>query len=360
MLRNFLLPIASLGCLAFAVWTVVQSSRPVVAAAPVAPPARSEFGTTIAGAGLVEASSENVEVGSLRSGVVRDMFVRMGDRVKKGDPLFVLDDTVARAALKMKEAGLAAARARLERLQLQPRAEDVPPAQARVQEAEATLEDARNLYDLAKSVSDERAISAEEVTRRRNAVAVAEARLAEARAQLALLQAGAWKPDLAVSQADVALAESDVAAAKAELEWHTVRSPIDGQVLKRNLLAGEFAQAGALSTPLLVLGAIDRLHVRVDIDENDAWRFRSDLSAVAHVRGNSSLQAPLRFEWVEPYVVPKRSLTGDSTERVDTRVMQVVYSFDPAALPVLVGQQVDVFVEAGALPAAASSRPNLR
>jgi hypothetical protein len=49
---------------------------------------------------------------------------------------------------------------------------------------------------------------------------------------------------------------------------------------------------------------------------------------------------------VEPYVVPKRSLTGESTERVDTRVLQVLYRFDPAAMKVYVGQQVDVFVEA--------------
>jgi len=48
---------------------------------------------------------------------------------------------------------------------------------------------------------------------------------------------------------------------------------------------------------------------------------------------------------VEPYVVPKRSLTGDSTERVDTRVMQAVYSFPRGRLPVYVGQQMDVFIE---------------
>jgi hypothetical protein len=49
---------------------------------------------------------------------------------------------------------------------------------------------------------------------------------------------------------------------------------------------------------------------------------------------------------VEPYVVPKRSLTGDSTERVDTRVLQVIYSFYKGALPIYVGQQMDVFIEA--------------
>ena len=45
-------------------------------------------------------------------------------------------------------------------------------------------------------------------------------------------------------------------------------------------------------------------------------------------------------------MLPKKSLTGDSTERVDTRVLQVIYRVDNEALPLFVGQQMDVFIEA--------------
>jgi HlyD family secretion protein len=68
--------------------------------------------------------------------------------------------------------------------------------------------------------------------------------------------------------------------------------------------------------------------------------------ALAFVRGNPDLNAPLQFARFEPYVVPKISLTGQSAERTDMRVLQVIYSFDPAVLPIYVGQQVDVFIEA--------------
>jgi len=95
-----------------------------------------------------------------------------------------------------------------------------------------------------------------------------------------------------------------------------------------------------------MIGSTDVLHVRVDIDESDAWRVRSDTKAVATVRGNRQLRTELKFVRIEPYVVPKKSLTGDSTERVDTRVLQVLYSFDRKTLPVYVGQQVDVSIEA--------------
>jgi hypothetical protein len=89
--------------------------------------------------------------------------------------------------------------------------------------------------------------------------------------------------------------------------------------------------------------------VRVDIDQTDAWRLRSDALAVAFVRGNAELKTSLRFVRIEPYVVPKTSLTGDTAERVDTRVLQVIYSFDPASVPVHVGQLMDAYIEAPTL-----------
>ncbi|MFO0982014.1 MAG: hypothetical protein U1E76_09775 [Planctomycetota bacterium] len=102
----------------------------------------------------------------------------------------------------------------------------------------------------------------------------------------------------------------------------------------------------------MLLGSLERMHVRIDVDENDAWRVQPGAAAVACVRGNRQLKAELEFVRIEPYVIPKRSLTGDSTERVDTRVLQVLYWFARDQLPVYVGQQMDVFIDAK--PAASS------
>jgi hypothetical protein len=55
-------------------------------------------------------------------------------------------------------------------------------------------------------------------------------------------------------------------------------------------------------------------------------------------------------------VVPKRSLTGDSTERVDTRVLQVIYAISDDKLPLFVGQQMDVFIEDCTTPAKTATR----
>ena len=61
---------------------------------------------------------------------------------------------------------------------------------------------------------------------------------------------------------------------------------------------------------------------------------------------NRDLSTDLMFVRVEPYVIPKKSLTGESTERVDTRVLQVIYALDPSFRTLYVGQQVDVFIAA--------------
>jgi HlyD family secretion protein len=349
MIRKYVLPLLAVLGVVFALWTVASSSRPVPAAEPVAQPAAAPFPSFVAGAGLIEASTENIAIGTHLAGIVTDVYVVVGSRVKAGDPLFKLDDRALQAELRIRQTALAQARAQLAKQESMPRPEEVPPAAARVKEAEASLADAQHQLALMESVTDKRAISQDDLNRRRFAVQEAAAKLAEQRAQLVLLKAGSWKPDTDIARAEVAAAEAQANATVTDLERLTVRAPVDGQVLQVKVRRGEFAQTGVLATPLILLGNVDQLHVRVDIDENDAWRVRSGASAFAFVRGNRELQTPLKFVRFEPFIVPKRSLTGDSTERVDTRVLQVLYRFDRNHLPVYVGQQMDVFIEAPAL-----------
>jgi HlyD family secretion protein len=134
--------------------------------------------------------------------------------------------------------------------------------------------------------------------------------------------------------------------ARVDLDKTVVKAPIDGAILKVNMRLGEYAQAGVLSEPLMTMGSVNPLRVRVDIDETETWRVRPGHSATARLRGNAEISAPLTFVRFEPYVLPKRSLTGDKTERVDTRVLQAIYEFAPAEFPAFVGQQVDVFIDA--------------
>jgi HlyD family secretion protein len=345
MIRKYVLPLIALAGTIYAATVVAIGSQPAPVAKPAADPARPPFESTIAGSGLIEAASRNIAIGSPASRLVAEVFVKVGDEVPAGAPLYRLESRVLEAELGVRKAEVAGALAKLQKLKGAPRPEELPPVEARVAVAEATLADLKNQVTLWESVADKRAVTAEDLARKRFAAQAADARLAEARAQLALLKAGTWKPDLDVGAAELAIAEAHLKAAEAEIARLTVRAPVAGTVLQVNIRQAELAVNGPTATPMILFGTIDRYHVRVDVDENDAWRFRKDASAVAFVRGNRELQTKLRLEWVEPYVVPKRSLTGESTERVDTRVMQAVYSFDRGALPVYLGQQMDVFID---------------
>ncbi len=358
MLQKYIIPLLAILGVGGAILMVINGNKPVPAATPITQPATSPYPYQVAGSGIVEASTENIAIGSPLPGVVTEVMVVVGDMVKKGAPLFRLDDRSLQAELLVKQSALRQAREKLARLKSMPRPEDIPPAEARVARSQAALEDLKAQLSFWEGVADKRAISQEEFSRKRFAVKTAEAMLTEAKAELALLMAGTWKPDLDVVAAEVAAAEAQVQATTTELERLVVKAPVDGQVLQVKVRVGEFAQASS-GQKLILLGNVSTLHVRVDVDENDAWRVRASAPAVASVRGNPTIKTDLKFVRFEPYIVPKQSLTGDNTERVDTRVLQVVYSFDAAGnkkIPVYVGEQMDVFIES--LPPVAAPTGN--
>ena len=344
MLR-FGVPIAAAVLLVFGVVTVLQS-RPVrPPTVPVNPPPVATYARPVAGVGLVEASSENIAISTPVAGLCTHVYVKVGDRVKAGDKLFSLDDRNLQAELAARGRSLEVAQAQLEKLLRAPRPEEVPVAEAKVAEAEQTLADASVQQRLIESVTDRRAVREEDVQRRRIATSAAEARLRQAKADLALLKAGAWEQDIRIARAQVALAQDEVQRLQTDIERLTVTAPMDGRVLQSNIRLGEYAQSGPLAKPLMVFGSVSTLNIRTDVDEHEAWRVRANAGAYATVRGSSGTRIPLRFVRFEPYVVPKKSLTGDSTERVDTRVLQIIYQVDGGAVPLYVGQQLDVFID---------------
>jgi HlyD family secretion protein len=350
MSRKFLLPLIALGLLVFAVVHVVTAQQEKPKLPPPREPAQTSFAHSVAGAGIVEAETENIAIGSALPGVVMEVFVpveKVGQWVKAGEPLFRVDDRALKAQLRVQEANLAAAEAQHARLEAMPRPEELPPSEAKVRVAQATVNMQQDLADRGRRLQASRAMADEDVNQRQLALEVARQQHSQARADYLLLKAGAWKPDKDIAYAAILQARSQIEQTKIELERLIVRAPVDGDVLQVNVRAGEYVGAPP-NQALVVMGNVHQLHVRVDIDEHDIPRFRPGSGAQAMVRGNPQVSFPLRFVRVEPYVVPKKSLTGDNTERVDTRVLQVIYAIDKTGQPLYVGQQLDVFVDTDA------------
>jgi HlyD family secretion protein len=298
------LPIAAAGLFVFALLSVLtQPER--TAADPVLPVPSTPFSASVAGVGVIEPKSESIAIAAHVAGVVANVYVRAGDAVRAGAPLFTIDNRAARA--------------------------DLTYAEAQIESAKVALADARDDSARAPESFRREATSESVATRRRFAVALAETRLREARA-----------------------ARDRLAT---EVERLTVTAPIDAKVWRVDVRPGEYAPAGPSARPLIVLGDDSELHVRVEVDQTDAARVRADARAVANLRGDATHQAQLRFVRFEPLVQPKRVLTGDGTERVDTRTLEVIYAIEPSSLRTFVGQQMDVFIEAAPTGVETIGRP---
>jgi multidrug efflux pump subunit AcrA (membrane-fusion protein) len=303
--------VAALVLTALAV-ALTQPDRRTTSPSKTPPTAPKAFaGNAVSGSGLVEPSSELIEVGTQRSGIVTRLNVRAGDRVTTGQLLFTIDARDARS-------------------QLGERTASVQLARERVDSARVELASAQRLYSLYASVGDPRAVAEQQVIDRRNVRDSAAARLEVAEAELRQSQAQA-------------------ATARTSLGLLEVRAPQSGTVLQVNTRVGQFANAGpgpGDQDPLMILGETNPLHVRIDIDENEVGRVAIGKPAIVSPRGNAELRVRATFVRTEPLIVPKRSLTNSTAERVDVRVLQLIYALPQDARAFFVGQQVDAFVPA--------------
>ncbi|MEY5060847.1 MAG: hypothetical protein RIS45_768 [Planctomycetota bacterium] len=354
-IRLIALPILALGGFALTGLAVAKFNAPQkTGPAPVAP-APVPFPDRVAGVGIIEPSSETIQIGTQVGGIVAEIKVKEGDKVAKGQPLVEIDArdaearlASARAKVETAKSRVAAAEARVAQLVARPRAEDIAEAKALVDAREAALADAKGRLERLLKVSDRGTTANEQPTLEFN-VALATANLADAKAKLARVEVGTYPEDLAVARSDVRTAQSELAAAEADArqaetarELLIVRAPIDGTVLKLDARPGEYKAAGPNASSLLRLGDVSTLHVRTDFDELDSWRFDAAGKAVVSIRGGSRLQVPLRFVRIVPDVAPKKTLTGENAERIDTRVMQVIYALENPPAFLQPGMLVDV------------------
>ena len=288
---------------------------------PLVEPARSPYSSSVAATGIIEATRENVKVATTKPGLVAKVFVNVGSPVKAGDPLFQLDDREARARLATLQSQIEAVRASL-------KAEQVMTA------------DAADQFKRAETLEKQNIVSEDERLRKGF-----------------LLQS--WNARCLKIEADIKAAQAQAQAAQVDLDILTVRAARDGQILQMNLREGEFANTNP-NEPLMILGEVTTLQVRADVDEQNAPLVHANQPAVAFLKGRTQDSLPLRFVRIEPFVIPKRSLTGDSTERVDTRVLQIIFELERSGVPLYVGQQVDVFIQRPVDKAAASTNAPIR
>ncbi len=257
------------------------------------PPPINPFPSSIVAAGIVESVNENINIGTPVAGLVTNVYVNVGMNVQKGQPLFSLDTRDLKAKLAVQKMNIGV--------------------------AEANLNKTEDSFLRLQGVEDERAVSVDEKKSK--------------------------EFELEIMKQQLKVAKAQVEETEALINRLTVRAPQDGIILQKNIHEGEYAsQTDNKAT--IILGDVDTLQVRTDVDEYNTPKFSVTSPAVAYPKSNTTVAIPLHFTRIEPYMIPKKSLTGGADERVDTRVLQIIYNFDqPKDYTLYVGQQLDVYIK---------------
>jgi HlyD family secretion protein len=358
MRNKILFTIATLGVLGASVSAFLSGiTQPPLS--PAFEPATNPYTTGIYAEGMIESeqtSGENINVYPEVSGTVKEIAVREGQEVRKGTVLLVIDDSIQRATSLQLQSQAQAAFTLLAELKAQPRKETLDVNEAQVMAAEAALKTAQDELDKQKAAydADPKSISKDALDTAANAVRTSQANLEVACKQRDLTKAGAWIYDINNQERTYNALYKSYLSASALLSKYTLRAPEDAKVLAISPTVGSYVSAqGAYDSytqgmdPVLVLGSShERLNVRCYVDEILVPRLpnASKMKAQMSVRG-SNVKIPLEFVRTQPVVSPKIELSDQRQERVDVRVLPVIFRVEkPKDLNLYPGLLVDVYI----------------
>ncbi len=359
MRNKLLFALAILGIVAGFVSAYIYSTQKK-ALPPVFNPAPNPYVRGIYTNGIVESyqsNGENINIFPEVSGTVAQIPVVEGAKVRRGDPLLVMDDSIQRALVEQQKAQADAAQALLQQLKAQPRKETLEVSKAQVDFAAASYKTSLAQYEKQKKSYElnPKSVSPDQLDNAENAAKAAQANLLVAQKQYELTKAGAWIYDIRNQQYQYEALSKALASSKALLEKYTLRAPVDGVILAVNTAVGSFiSPQGAYGTytqgfnPIIVMAtSAPYCGVRCYIDEILIARLPppDQMNARMFFRG-TNISVPLEYERVQPYVIPKIELSNQRTERVDVRVLPILFRFKPLKdMAVYPGQLVDVYVE---------------
>jgi HlyD family secretion protein len=207
-----------------------------------------------------------VEIKSKANGIIEKLYVDVDQVVNQGDVLAELDKEQIRARVRELEASLTAKKASLSAARAQ-------LTKNRIEAESPDVEFAKRAYDRAQTLFEQKLVSQSGLDEAKSALEMAENRRRAAQGQLVISEAR-----IGESQAAVAEAQAALERAHEELANATIRAPIRGTVLTRDVELGSpvssILNLGANATLVMTLGDIDSVFVRGKVDEADIGRVR--------------------------------------------------------------------------------------
>lgn len=300
-------------------------------------------GNLVAANGVIEPADRETKVASQVPGRIKAIFVKEGDVVERGAKIAELENATEKAQLAAAEGDLEEARAELTRTTRGLRREDVDAVVADTESQKARAALSAETLARTEQLAKGGAATPDELDRARRQ-AEADARTLdaqEARRRAAL--AGSRSEDILVARAKVVAAAARRDQAQAQLERLTIAAPIAGEILQIKVRAGEYFTPGG--DPLAVLGDTSKLRVRMDVDERDVERIRLGAPAFATLNALPDKKVAGRVVEIGKRMGRKNVRTDDPTERIDTKILEVVIELDDKS-GLVPGLRVVSYVEA--------------
>ena len=322
--------------------------------------------------GIVEAVSEEIEVGAEIAGKLRSVMVEEGNEVVKGQTIAILENSdyeaqirTARANVETLRSGRETARARVEqavadrkRIENGARTEERREARADYERTLPNVENAKRELERRRKLHATGDVSREELERAANAFENARKQSETIKEKFNVVNANARADDLARADAAIRLsetqirefdasiseAETRVRTAEANLAKTVVRAPISGVVLRRRLKDGE-SVSPENPTGIVTIADVSALRVRVDLDETDVAKVRENQTAYVTADAFGEQKFAARVVKISRILGRKNFRTERPTEKVDTKILEVLLELNPnQTLPL--GLRVDAFIGA--------------
>jgi multidrug resistance efflux pump len=227
---------------------------------------------------------------------VVEVNVKLGDRVKKEQPLVKLDDDEPQADVRSKKAIHEELKASLARLKEEPRQEEQNEAKANLDILRIVREESEQIFDKLEPLARRGAVAEHRYHEARHQVNKAKADQSAAAARLARLQKRPFEREVAELEARIKAAAENIKAAEAELEHFTVVSQIDGVVASLDVSLGMVSRPGTSEWgEVLDLSVLD---VRCEVSLETADALRVDQAAEVRVNGRSSGGMPGKVAYI--------------------------------------------------------------
>lgn len=259
----------------------LATTDPQAAADPIAPSSTAPAAAPSAKSGDVVLESKGyiipahqILVSPKVNGMVTELFIEEGQRVKKGDILARIEDVDYQADVRAAAAQLASARQRLLELENGARPEEIGQAKAELAEAQAQLPQLQAEWQRNLRLLPTKAVADREFELSQSQYRAMERKIERLKLALALLEEGPRKERVEAAREEVRLAEAELRKATWRLENCTIRAPVSGTILKKNAEEGNIVNPIAFngSYSLCEMADLADLEVELPIQERDVSR----------------------------------------------------------------------------------------